>query len=107
MKNVAFRRHGKSFALLVLLTFLMFLPALAMAAGAGSGSNPFVGATTTIIEWLKGGLGLLLSILALGIGLIAGLRVGSIWGIAIGFGFAVVCYYGPDILQSIFGATLV
>ncbi|OJY94433.1 MAG: hypothetical protein BGP25_05430 [Lysobacterales bacterium 63-13] len=92
--------------MLVLLMFVLALPALAMAAGSGGGSDPFNGATTTIIDWLKGGLGLLLSILALGIGLIAGLRVGSIWGIAIGFGFAVVCYYGPDILQSIFGATL-
>lgn len=107
MKTAALHRQGKSIALLVLLTFLMVLPALAMAAGGGSGSNPFDGATTTIIEWLKGGLGLLLSILALGIGLIAGLRVGSIWGIAIGFGFAVVCYYGPDILQSVFGAALI
>jgi conjugal transfer pilus assembly protein TraA len=107
MKTVAHRRYGKSFGMFVLIVLMLALPALAMASGTGgSGSNPFDGATTTIIEWLKGGLGLLLSILALGIGLIAGLRVGSIWGIAIGFGFAVVCYYGPDILQSIFGASL-
>lgn len=106
MKNVAFRRYGKAAGMLVLMTLLLALPALAMAGTTGAGSDPFSAATTVVIDWLKGGLGLLLSILALGIGLIAGLRVGSIWGIAIGFGFAVVCYYGPDILQSIFGATI-
>lgn len=105
MKDVALRRYGKAAGMLVLMAMLLALPALAMAAGSGS-TDPFSSATQVVIGWLKGGLGLLLSILALGIGLIAGLRVGSIWGIAIGFGFAVVCYYGPDILQSIFGATL-
>lgn len=92
--------------MLVLIVLLTAFPVLAMASTGGGGADPFSTSVDTLVGWLKGGLGLLLSLTALGVGLIAGLRAGSIWGFAVGVGFALVCYYGPDVLTSVFGATL-
>ncbi len=107
--STRFLRHRftRQSLMLVLLVLLTAFPFVAMASTGGGGGDPFSTVVDTAITWLKGGLGLLLSIVALGVGLIAGLRAGSIWGFAVGVGFALVCYYGPDVLTSIFGATLV
>lgn len=108
MKKVMSYRFSKPTMMVLLVLLLTALPVIAMAGGGGGDGtgDPFAVAVTTLTGWLKGGLGLLLSLVALGTGLIAGLRAGSVWGFAIGVGFALVCFYGPDVLVSVFGATL-
>lgn len=91
----------------VLLISALPMAAFAATGGGGTGVDPFGSTTAMLIGWLKGGLGLLLSLISFGVGIAAGIRAGSIWGVVIGLAVALACYWSPDILQSIFGATLI
>lgn len=93
------------FLLMAVLVALMLLePAFAGSTSGGS-NNPFASMITLLTGWLKGGLGLMLALLGLGVGLVAGVGRGSIVGALGGVGIAIAAYWGPDILTGIFGAT--
>ena len=95
-----------SYALVALILAIVVLEP-AMAGTATGGSNIFGSLVAMLISWLKGGLGLLLAIIALVAGLVAGVARGSLGGALGGIGVAIAAYWGPDILQGIFGATSV
>ncbi|MGH8159236.1 MAG: TraA family conjugative transfer protein [Rhodanobacter sp.] len=101
MTNHRYARQRATFAI-----FTLLLAAPAFAGTGNSASNPFSGLVTMITGWLKGGLGLMLALLSLAVGIIAGLVRGSIGGALTAVGVAIACYWGPDILTSMFGATL-
>lgn len=84
----------------------MLVPSLAFASGSG-GDDLGLG---DLLDWLvgliQGTLGKILALIAFLVGMIAGVARGSFLAVATGIGFAVVFYYGPDIILSVFGATL-
>lgn len=93
---------------MLLIALLLALFAAPVWAGTTTGGNdPFSSITQTVITWLKGGLGMLLAVLALTVGLVAGVARGSIVGALAGVAVAIAAYWGPDVLQSMFGATVV
>ena len=109
MKTLALhnrRRWAVNVLLAALLVFAVAAPAFAGGTG-GTGTDPFSTVTQTVISWLKGGLGLLLAILSLGVGLTASIARGSLVGALTSIGIAIAAYWGPDILQSMFGASMV
>lgn len=89
----------------VLVGLLLIEPAIAGSSG-GSGTNPFASMVSLLTGWLKGGMGLMLALLGLGVGLVAGVGRGSIVGALSGVGIAIASYWGPDVLTGIFGATV-
>lgn len=86
------------------LVLIGLFAAPAFAGSTSSGADPFGQVTQTVTGWLKGGLGMLLATTSLGVGLVAGVTRGSIVGALTGAGVAVASYWGPDVLQSMFGA---
>lgn len=106
--NLTFADRGKSQLKWLVFAALLVLIAMepVLAGSSSSTSNPFESFIQMLTGWLKGGLGLMLSLLGLAIGLIAGLGRGSLVGALSGVGIAIAAYWGPDILAGIFGATL-
>ena len=98
------RRLAPYLLVAVVVALLLVEPAFAGSTSGGS-SNPFASMITLLTGWLKGGLGLMLALLGLGVGLVAGVGRGSIVGALGGVGIAIAAYWGPDILTGIFGAT--
>jgi len=101
-----FTRHKRHFinAFIVLLFLLVLAEPAIAGTSTSTGTNPFASMVQLLVGWLKGGLGLMLALLALGVGLVAGVARGSIAGALSGVGVAIAAYWGPDILQGIFGA---
>lgn len=91
---------------LAMTAFVMLVTSPVLAGSGSGGTNPFSGVTGMLIEWLKGGLGLMLAIISLVCALIAGIARGSIVGVLTCVAIAICAYWGPDILQLMFGATL-
>lgn len=98
------KRHLINAAIFLLFLLVLAEPAIAGTSTSSSASNPFAAMVQLLVGWLKGGLGLMLALLALGVGLVAGVARGSIAGALSGVGVAIAAYWGPDILQGIFGA---
>lgn len=90
----------------VLLVLLLAEPVFASTSTSTGGSNIFGALIEMLVGWLKGGLGMLLAIIALIAGIVAGVAKGSLGGALGCVGIAIACYWGPDILQGIFGATV-
>lgn len=108
MKTLAVHnRRRLAINVLFATALILLVAAPAFAGGTGGGSNPFSSITQTIISWLKGGLGLLLAILSLAVGLTASIARGSLIGALTSIGIAIAAYWGPDILQAMFGASVV
>lgn len=97
-------KNKLTFALTVLVMALL-IPNVAHASGSG-GDDLGLG---ELLDWLvgliQGTLGKILALIAFLVGMIAGVAQGSFLAVATGIGFAVVFYYGPDIILSVFGAT--
>lgn len=98
------RRLAPYLVMAVLVALILLEPAIAGTTSGGT-SNPFASMIALLTGWLKGGLGLMLALLGLGVGLVAGVGRGSIVGALSGVGIAIASYWGPDILTGIFGAT--
>ena len=97
------KRHLFNAAMFLLFLLVASEPVFASTSSSGS-SNPFSTIVQLLIGWLQGGLGLMLALLALTVGLVAGVGRGSIAGALSGIAVAIAAYWGPNILQSIFGA---
>lgn len=95
---------------LVFLTALaivsLLLPSIAFASGTGQDDLGLGDLLNWLIGLIQGTLGKILSLIAFLVGMIAGIARGSFLAVATGIGFAVVFYYGPDVILSVFGATL-
>ncbi|UJJ52936.1 TraA family conjugative transfer protein [Rhodanobacter denitrificans] len=101
------KRQERLVGYLLVAVVLALLVAEPVFAGTTSGgSSPFTSMVQLLTGWLKGGLGMLIALLALGVGLVAGVSRGSIGGALSCVGVAIAAYWGPDILQGIFGATV-
>lgn len=97
--------HITLFAMAFLVAGAMF-PADAWAGGGGGGSDQL--GLGELLDWLvgliQGPLGKILAISAFVIGAIAGIVRGSLMFLAMGMGFAIVLFYGPNIILNVFGA---
>lgn len=99
------RKMGRTLASLGLALFLL-LPAVAFAADTGGDDLGL----TPLLDWLRnllmGPLGKIGALCAFAVAIVKGIFQGSILGFLTGIGFAVVFYYGPDIIIGVFGATI-
>lgn len=100
------RNRKRSAAMLMALAVLMLLPSLAFAADTGGDDLGL----TPLLDWLRnlliGPLGKIGALCAFAVAIVKGIFQGSILGFLTGIGFAVVFYYGPDIILGVFGATI-
>src|SRR5690606_6888674 len=99
------RLHSKLTIQLALLAFLM-LPGMAFAADSGSDDLGLGALLDWSVNLLQGPLGKICALLAFAVGMVAGVTRGSFLAVLTGSGFAVVFYYGPNIILNVFGATL-
>lgn len=100
------RHHLRSIAACLVLGLLMLLPSLAFASDTGGDDLGL----TPLLDWLRnlliGPLGKIGALCAFAVAIVKGIFQGSILGFLTGIGFAVVFYYGPDIILGVFGATI-
>jgi len=92
--------------LLAVLTVSLMAPTVAHASGGGADDLGLGDLLDWLVGLIQGTLGKILALVAFLVGIIAGVAQGSFLAVATGIGFAVVLYYGPDIILSVFGATL-
>jgi len=88
-----------------LLAVVIIVPIVAHA-GAGTG-DAFWNIYDQVARWLKGTLGQALAIAVFGVGLGLGLMRQSMVACIAGLAFALVLFYGPDAIASIFTLALV
>jgi len=89
-----------------LLLALLLLPSLAFAADSGEDSLGLGVLLEWLINLIQGPLGKILAILSLGVSLVAGVLRGNFGTALVAFGFAIMCYYGPNMVLGVFGATI-
>jgi len=85
--------------------FAIALPGVAAAASA-SVSTDFDTALNMVIDWSQGTLGKLVSVTFLVVGIVMGVMRQSIFAAVPAIAAAMTLYIGPDIIDSIFAATL-
>ena len=92
-------------AILMFALFALVVCNSALASG-GSGDDLDLG---DLLDWLvgllQGVLGKILAISAFLAGIIGGILKGSFIAFGTGMGFAIVLYYGPNIILNVFGAS--
>jgi len=89
-----------------LLFALILLPGLAFAADSGEDSLGLGVLLEWLINLIQGPLGKILAILSLCVALVAGVLRGNFGTALSAFGFAIMCYYGPNMVLGVFGATI-
>lgn len=93
VRPAAFAKNYGLFALM--LVMLAMLPAI-----AGT-DNTFTAVTDMVTDWAQGSLGKLISIAAFIVGMGIGLVRQSVMAVVIGIAFALVMFYGPDVIANI------
>lgn len=89
-----------------LLAALIVLYSIASAFAGTGGNNVFGQAENTIVGYLQGDLGVIISITFLGVGIAIGIARQSAFAIVMGIASALVLYYGPTVIKSIVVATI-
>ena len=92
--------------ILTLLVVSFLIPSTALASGANQDDLGLGDLLNWLIGLIQGTLGKILALIAFLVGMIAGIAQGSFLAVATGIGFAIVFHYGPDVILSVFGATL-
>lgn len=85
--------------------FAIALPGVA-SAGSVSISTDFDSALNMVVDWSQGTLGKLVSVTFLVVGIVMGVMRQSIFAAVPAIAAAMAMYIGPDIIDSIFSATL-
>lgn len=85
--------------------FAIALPGLATASSP-SITTDFDVALNMVIDWSQGTLGKLVSVTFLVVGIVMGVMRQSIFAAVPAIAAAMAMYIGPDIINSIFAATL-
>lgn len=98
--------HPKALAMLALALLVALSPTAAFAADGGEDSLGLGELLDWLVGLLQGTLGKILAIVAFLAGMITGVLRGSFMAIGVGVGFAIVLYYGPNIILNVFGAAL-
>jgi type IV secretory pathway VirB2 component (pilin) len=93
-------------ALLAVLMVGFLAPGLAFAADSGDDNLGLGELLDWLVALLQGPLGKICALVAFTVGMIAGIARGSFLAVLTGVGFAVVFYYGPNIILNVFGAVL-
>lgn len=103
----AFKPHGNiaQYALAIaLVSAICLIPEVAHAAGGGG--DEFRDIWDKIVGWMQGYIGKLISILFLLVGIGAGILQRSVGSAIPALAAALILYYGPRVIESIFGAAL-
>lgn len=98
--------HGNVLPVLALALIVSLSPGDALAAGNGDDSLGLGELLDWLVGLMQGTLGKILAISAFLAGMIGGILKGSFAAIGVGIGFAVVFYYGPNVILNVFGAAL-
>lgn len=92
------------------LIAMIALPVLAMLAPEAMAGNASDAEFQTLYEkvkdWSKGYVGRIISVTFVMVGLAAGVLRGSVMGFVVGIAAAVGLFLGPDIINTLMGATL-
>jgi conjugal transfer pilus assembly protein TraA len=81
---------------------LPMLAAMTVVASAAAGTdNTFDSIYQLVKGWLEGSLGKLMAVAAFAIGMGVGLVKQSVIAVVIGLAFALIMFYGPNIMESI------
>lgn len=78
----------------------------AMAANSASTDTTFESGVTMIQDFVQGTYGVLISLLILAIGVVQGLKQGSLWAAVPAGGAALVFSLGPTVINQIFTGAL-
>jgi conjugal transfer pilus assembly protein TraA len=101
---------GKLRKVTLVMTLLMIFNVLAqtaaLAATGGASSGDFDTISTLLEDWTEGSLGKVVALGVFVVGGVASIVQRSLMYGAVGAGSAVAMAYGPDILTSIFTATI-
>lgn len=98
--------HATALPVLALALIIAISPGDALAAGEGDDSLGLGELLDWLVGLMQGALGKILAISAFLAGMITGVLKGSFMAIGVGIGFAVVMYYGPNLILNVFGAAL-
>ena len=98
--------HSMALPFLALALLVVLAPGDALAADGGEDSLGLGELLDWLVGLLKGTVGKILAIVAFLAGMITGVLRGSFMAIGVGVGFAIVLYYGPNIILNVFGAAL-
>lgn len=95
--------HAKS----IFVTMLVTLALLAMfdVAAATTTGTEFQAAYDRLEDWLTGYLGKIVALLFIGVGVFMGIKAQSLWGVAVGIGFAMAVVEAPGIIDSVFSVS--
>ncbi|MBG6083005.1 TraA family conjugative transfer protein [Rubrivivax gelatinosus] len=89
-----------------ILLALTLVGASTGAYAVGIGSNDFDAVTTRLQNWMQGSLGKTFALGSLAVGLAIGVVKQSVMSVVVGAAVALSASIGPDVLSSIFTATM-
>jgi len=90
-------RSAQAVAVATLAGILTILDA---HAGTG-GKTSFGTLEKKIVGWLQGDLGVIISVVALAVGLTIGIVRQSMIAVVVGIGIAIALYYGPTVIEGV------
>lgn len=100
------QRVWLAIGLVVFVTSLFVASQFAFAGTAVGGSTGLDDVWTTLTDFVQGTLGRIITLLIIVVGVAAGILRQSLGAFAVGLGAGIGLYYAPDIVDQLFGATI-
>lgn len=88
----------------VAVMLAVMIPVVAVAAGTGG--DEFATIWDTLVDWIEGTLGRIITAAIVIVGIVAGIVRQSLMAFAIGIGGGMGLYNSPTIIEELFSATL-
>lgn len=104
--RVADTTHSRAWATLGLMVVMLGLLVIPQLAFAGSGGGELDPIWNMLVDFVEGSLGRIITLLIIIVGIGAGILTQSLGAFAIGLGAGIGLAFSPDIVHSLFGATL-
>ena len=104
-----FYKSNLPWLLLTAILLWLLWPELSWAGDHGeaiSGSSEFEPVWNKLEYWIKGRLGHIIAGFMVLVGIVGGIRNGSLMAFAVGIGCGLGLHYSPDIIMGLMGATL-
>lgn len=88
------------------ITLGLFVGLMASLAFAGTGGEELQPIWQMLTDFIKGTLGRIITLLIIIVGITAGILTQSLGAFAVGLGAGIGLYFSPQIIESLFSATL-
>lgn len=99
-------RNSNLFQWFAALSIAMLFAGAAHASGTAAADTTFDTIHTTLEGWAQGSLGKVISVATFIVGVAMGVVRQSVIAAVVGVGSAMVMYYGPGVINSIFSALI-